>query len=523
MAVLISTVHRFVIATWLHPGFDEAYYYLYTLNPQWSYFDHPLLVGWVTQFGIALTGEVTQLTIRLGSLLLYTLALVLLALAGRHLFSPRTGRFTLALAAGIPIFHVAFGTLILPDSPLIFFWALTIYVAALEFFPTSLIHSRPYQPTWKLSLLCALVGLACLGKYHGLALGLGLTLFCVGQSKYRRVFTSPYFAVGVGLFLLCWLPILYWNSQHDWASFRYQSNRASEEGGAFRWGNLGLAVAKEMAYLFPTFGIPMAGLGLLRLSQLGRRVHGRGERYALVVALSMPLIVVMTWVGGFRDILPTWPMPGFLGLTLLLAESADRHWQSWHGWLKPIWWGSLGVILLLETVGLAHVSGGLLQKPNPLSPSLAVIPIEEDASTQLFDVQQLRQQFIRDPQLAQALAESDFIFTNHYFLGGQIAMALTPLHQTPITCYAQDVRGFAFWSTPNQWVGRTGLFITSALFEQFPGQDDPMTAYSPYFQSFRFLGEVPILRAGIPGQRFRIYEGVQQTRPYPRPYGLGSF
>lgn len=47
---------RLTIATILPPGFDEAYYYVYTLHPDWSYFDHPPLVGVLTALGIWLTG-----------------------------------------------------------------------------------------------------------------------------------------------------------------------------------------------------------------------------------------------------------------------------------------------------------------------------------------------------------------------------------------------------------------------------------------------------------------------------------
>jgi len=42
---------RCVIAFWLYPGFDEAYYYLYSLHLDWSYFDHPVLVALTTGFG----------------------------------------------------------------------------------------------------------------------------------------------------------------------------------------------------------------------------------------------------------------------------------------------------------------------------------------------------------------------------------------------------------------------------------------------------------------------------------------
>lgn len=98
---------RSAIAVWLPPGFDEAYYYLYTQHLDWSYFDHPLMVGLSTGFGPWLTGYVSQFTIRIGSLLLYTGALMLLYLTSVRLFSQKAAFLTVAIASLIPIFFLS--------------------------------------------------------------------------------------------------------------------------------------------------------------------------------------------------------------------------------------------------------------------------------------------------------------------------------------------------------------------------------------------------------------------------------
>ena len=125
---------RSAIALWLPAGFDEGYYYLYSLHPDWSYFDHPLLVALTTGFGPLLTHTVSPFTIRLGSLLLHTGSLLLLYLTSVRLFSRQAAILTLAIATLIPIFQLGFGVLTLPDSPLMFFWTATLYVAVCEFF-----------------------------------------------------------------------------------------------------------------------------------------------------------------------------------------------------------------------------------------------------------------------------------------------------------------------------------------------------------------------------------------------------
>ncbi|MFQ3584871.1 MAG: glycosyltransferase, partial [Cyanobacteriota bacterium] len=134
---------------------------------------------------------------------------------------------------------------------------------------------------------------------------------------------------------------------------------------------------------------------------------------------------------------------------------------------------------------------------------------------QLVQIEQLRQAFQTDAALAGALAEADFIFTNVYFLAGQIGMALAPLTDKPLTCLDGDLRGFAFWSEPQDWLGQDGLLITSELFR--PSEGIPAT-YGDYFASLEPVADIPLLRAGAVAQTFQVYLARQMLRPYPRPY-----
>ncbi|MFS8831238.1 glycosyltransferase, partial [Synechococcus sp. R8-2] len=169
------------------------------------------------------------------------------------------------------------------------------------------------------------------------------------------------------------------------------------------------------------------------------------------------------------------------------------------------------MVSLVVGVGLAHVRYGLLQEPG----GMGLWPVERDPSTQLIEIEQLRQRFRTDPRLAQALEEAEFVFTNAYFLGGQIAMALAPLTDKPLTCLDADLRGFAFWSQPQDWLGQDGLLITSKLFQ--PRAGIPAT-YGDYFAQIEPVAEVPLVRAGAVAQTFQVYLARQMRKPYPRPY-----
>ncbi|PSB26281.1 ArnT family glycosyltransferase [Stenomitos frigidus] len=550
---------RGAIAVWLPPGFDEGYYYLYTRHPDWSYFDHPLLVALTTGFGPWLTGLVSPFTIRLGTLLLHTGSLLLLDLTSARLFSTRAATLTLAIATLVPIFQLGFGVLTLPDSPLMFFWTAALYVAVCEFFepqdakqqndtasplssPASLSPSVPlsplYRPSYKLAIVGLLVGLACLGKYHGLALGFGLLGFCLTNSRYRAALLSPWMLASLGLFLLAISPIVVWNAQHDWVSLRFQSGRAVPDRG-YSLLDLLVTFLAGVAYLFPTFGFPLWWVsGKALVGQLGRGVGTQGDQReqlktqnsnlphtphptphtphsspltSLILWLALPLMLIFTFMGGYRSILPTWAMPGFWGATLLLGQQA----VSWQRRTVKRWLvGSGLVITSLLLVALLHVTIGTLQKPSRYAWFGGFLTPSNDASTQLIDIQQLRRGFADSPLLTTAMQATDFFFTNDIYLAGQLGMAIAPLNPKPITCFDKDLRGFAFWSTRDEWVGQSGLLVTTAVQAR-----STVNQYQEYFKEIQKIAAIPIQRGGSIVQVIEIYQCKTMLQPYPRPYG----
>ncbi len=521
--LLTGFLVRLVISIWLHPGFDEAYYYLYTLHPDWSYFDHPPLVAITTSIGIWLTGEVSQFTIRIGTLLLYTGSLIFLYLAALQLYSRQIAINTLAIASAIPIFQIAFGILNIPDTPLLFFWAMSLWLAAQEFFARHV-----YIPSYRLTLLCLIVGLACLGKYHGFVLGLGLFGFCLFSRDYRRALTSKWFLIGIPIFLVTISPVLYWNVIHEWVSFKFQSQRAIPDDD-YHFDRVLLTLSIEMLYLFPIFGFPLLWATIRTTIQQARNFNWRqyingtniknewdAEKRSLILWLSLPLILGLTIVSGYQQILPAWKMPGYWSATILLAERIDISRRYWSNRVLYRWFfGSIGVVLLLYSIALSHIGFGTFQTPSK-SAILGLMPLEIDTSTQMIDIQQLRQGFTSNSQLNTALQTADFVFTNRYYLGGQIGMAIEPIFHKPITCFDKDPRGFAFWSKSQQWVGKNSIYLGTKTFDV---DLDAKKRYPPYFKSLTKLGEIPIRRGGEVVETFSVYQAQQMLKPYPRPYG----
>lgn len=511
MVILVAgLLVRSAIAFALPAGFDEGYYYLYTQHLDWSYFDHPLLVALATGIGPWLTGIVSPFTIRVGSLLLFTGSLLLLYRTSTQLFSIRAAELTLAIASLIPIFLLAFGVMTLPDSPLIFFWTATLTIAAAEFFRSA----DGYQPSYRLALIGLSVGLACLGKYHGLALGFGLVGFCL--TRQRRVFTSPWFLVGVGLFGLAIAPILIWNLQHDWISLRFQSGRAVPDRG-YSLTDLLVTFLVGAAYLLPSFGFPLwwaSGKATWRAIQANRAPKGAADqnadsvKLAFVLWTALPLMVGFTLMGGYRPILPTWAMPGFWSASLLLGVWAEQ-WQGRSPRAVKRWLTGSGLAIApLLLIALLHVRLGVLQKPSQFALLGGWLPPSYDASVQLLDLAQVRSALTR----SQILDSVDFLFTNDIYLAGQVGMAIAP-NPKPITCFDSDLRGFAFWSTATEWVGKTGLLMTPAA-----QAEQTIAQYTGYFRQIQLVGEISLQRGGAIVEILRLYRCQPLLKPYPRPY-----
>ena len=532
--LLGGLIYRTIVAIWLLPGFDEAYYYLYSRHLNWSYFDHPVMVALTTGLGWWTTGIISPLTIRVGALLLYGISLMLLYLAARRMYNPAVGQMTMAFGTLMPLIVIAFGILTSPDNGLMLFWSATLLAALWEFFPNRrrLNHygviGNAYIPTWRVALLGGLVGLACISKYHGFILGLGLVGFCLSRRPYRKVFQSLWLLASVGCFALALFPLLYWNAQHDWISFRFhlgmRFDGGTNEPNPFRLGQMISYWLLSNVYLFPLFGLPLWWVTLRQAGQQlmlsltpswdPQEAQGR-DQLALVLWLSLPIALLFTVLGGKQQIFPAWPAPGYWGLLIVLGAQTVI-WQRRRPRLVQRWlWGSGLFLAILSVVALLHLQLGFLQQPSRYAPFGGLIPVEQDGSTELIDTLQLRRLIADDPQLQDVLPEVGFIFTNEYYLGGYFDMAIHPLRDVPLTAFSPDPRGFAFWFNPTEWLGQDALYMTLDRFAQNP---DILAQYQLLFESVEPLTTLDLRRGGEVTETIHVFKASGFKKPYVYPY-----
>lgn len=182
---------------------DEAYYWVWSQNPDWGYFDHPPMIAWWIAGGYAIIKN--TLGVRLVSVVLNSFALFLL---GSTLeMNNQKQRQVFWLIIGSVIILNVYGFLATPDAPLLFFTLL--YLFSLKKFLEK-----------DTLLMSVLLGISFAGlmysKYHA-ALLIAFTLLPLTLYLWKK--PRFYLAAAIGLSL--YLPHLNWLAEHDFISFRY--------------------------------------------------------------------------------------------------------------------------------------------------------------------------------------------------------------------------------------------------------------------------------------------------------------
>lgn len=307
--LIISVVIRGFLAGFHEFGNDEVYYWTYALYPDWSHFDHPGMVGWIMQlFSLNLLFD-SEFALRLSSVVLMTVDTWLIYLIGTQLKDKITGFFAALLYTSSLYAFVITGVFIMPDTPLMFFTLLSIYLFIRYFTTKSNMaietHGRASLQCNAFLLLAGLfAGLAMLSKYSAASILAGVGLYILFFN--RKELKNKYLYLSALISALCLLPILIWNMQNDFISFTFHGDRVSLFGKP-RFDYLGIELAGELLYNNPIVYILII-IALIAFFRKKFKIEKTGNRLLLLTALP--------WIGTFiyfsftRSTLPHWSAPG---------------------------------------------------------------------------------------------------------------------------------------------------------------------------------------------------------------------
>jgi 4-amino-4-deoxy-L-arabinose transferase-like glycosyltransferase len=408
---------------------DEAHYALYGLHLDWSYFDHPPMVGWLQ--ALVLPFSDTEFALRLWPIVLSSATALLLYGFTQRLFPhdhPWLGFWSVAFYQSGLLFQ-ALGLALVPETPLLFFTLLAL-LALLR----ALDHDR--WSDWLIFGLC--VGLAGLSKYTAVTLILSTALFVILQRRgdvlrMPKLWMALFLAALVALLVIT--PVLYWNANHDWISFRYQLGHGFRAKD-WEWLRFGLSQLGQLFAYAPALYV----FGLFALIGGAQAWRDRGVQLTLLVVV--PVLLLFLSGSGREETLPHWTALAWAGVTPLATRWILQHWTQRS--VRFLVYGSAGYSLLLLALLYTLLLVPTLPFPGSRHPLSPLLGWPEAAAR----AQALRAEFAREEPEAVLLVPN-------WSLASRLAWYARPL---PVQVTDTRFDQFDLWfGTPR--VGTDGVLV----------------------------------------------------------------
>lgn len=285
--LLIWAILNLLSAAFTGLAHDEAYYWLYSQNLDWGFYDHPPSIAVMIKAGYILFENAFGL--RLLNVLTGWISLFLL-----WKICTKYGEdflLFISLISGIIIFHV-YGFIVVPDGPLLassifYFWALEKYL-----------NSDKVKFVFILALSIALM---LYSKYHGFLI-LFFTITAVPELLKKRSFWL------VALFsLILFLPHIIWQIENNYPSLQYH---------LLGRGNRAYTIFFSLNYFLGLILIsgPLIGF-ILWYAVFKVRITSKWER---ILKFNVLGVVVFFFFSSFYSkIEPNWNIPVIIPLLIL--------------------------------------------------------------------------------------------------------------------------------------------------------------------------------------------------------------
>lgn len=306
---------------------DEAYYWDWSRQLDWSYYSKPPLIAWLIALTTSVLGE-SEFSIRLPAAVAGTLGLWMVYELGRRLYGHQAGVWALVVVAVSPGM-TALCLLMTVDAPFLLTWAVAVYCLWRMF------ESSRGDVRWLVPAIVA-TGVGLLAKQSALGLFPLAILFLASGESDRRLLRSPVLWSWVLGSLAFLLPVVWWNHGHSWITIAHTSEHLDlESSSLIRHLTLYFEfAASQFGILSPLVAslVTIAMVGLIVVAFQQRR-----ERF-LVCFGSLPLFAI-TLMSFFQRVQPNWPVA--LHLTTLVGLAAWRcellsfsnRWDYWRRWL----------------------------------------------------------------------------------------------------------------------------------------------------------------------------------------------
>lgn len=417
-AALVAVKAWITHAAGVEMHYDEAQYWEWSQQLDWSYYSKGPLVAWLIALSEALFGH-GEWQVRLPAWLAHGALLFVVFRFALDVWNDRAAAWWAVVIILLTPMYFTLGLVMTTDIWLFLCWAVGLWAVY-----RALIFERPRA--WY--SVGAAVGVGALTK-----LSIGLLPAAVGiavllHPRWRAQLKSPHLWGGLALMALIMSPVVFWNATHDWVMLRH-------EGGHI--GETNWSVLRAFQFLAEQIGALSPLVALVAISVLWRPPKHGGHR--LLWGLSLAWIAFFVFKALGAKVQVNWPAACYLSLLILFAGHVP-HLATWQ---RRVMFAGFGLALVLMFIAYFPYTLGLTNKQDAFKDTKAWRAPVNALSAQTPPV--------------------DFILASNYKMAAEAAF----YWPTRLPVYVVNESGRRFnqhdlWPSIDREAGRDGLWVSAS-------------------------------------------------------------
>jgi undecaprenyl-diphosphatase len=353
--ILFFTLFRLIYSSTFQLAPDETNYWQWSRHLAWGYYDQAPMIAWAIKLATLVFGH-TEVAVRFSSVLAMAIASAYLVMIAKRWIGVSAAFNTAVLTQGIFEFNVG-GLLATPDGLQAAAWAAASYHVARGYG-----DNRWFQ--WIAGGLW--FGFGMLSKYTMVIFLPGAFLYGLISRTHRQRLANirPY--VGVMLGILMFMPVILWNIDSGWSSFRH----VAYIGGANTTFSLHIKYLAD--YFASQAGLlsPLAFI-LVLLSwyrSLRKKYWAEEWIYPYLFFTSFPMVAGFALLSLHTRVYGNWPGSGYLTVSILAAaffgSKSEYYFRGTNIDIgRKIWLWAIGTSYLLTAIVLLQVVCPVLPIP----------------------------------------------------------------------------------------------------------------------------------------------------------------
>jgi len=450
---------------------DEAHYWEWSRRLDLSYYSKGPMIAYLIYLGTSVSGD-TVFGVRIMAVIFSAFSSILLYNLGKNLYDEKVGISSAILIQMIPLFST-FGVLFTIDSPFIFFWMLSLYLfwkAAGIGLRTKDLNSEsqnsnphissnnpPTPPLEKggeggfekgghreiknfsLVYWCLLglsIGLGLLTKYTMASFYLCAFLFLSLVKEHRKLLLTkgPYIAFIISL--LVFSPVIVWNINHDWVTFKHTAGQAHLEDG----------IQISLKSFFEFFGSQLGVITPLLLILMAVSIWGLRKKRegAFLFWFSIPVIAFFLLKSVQAKVQANWALPGYLTGIIALSAYYIRGFYSQGKVTKIVI--ATAILLSVLVTAVAHY------------PSIINLPVKLDITSRIRGWKELGAE-VTQIYKQMSINRPVFIFSDRYQVSSELAFYVKGHPATYCINLDRRMNQYDLWPGFNNLLKYDAIFV----------------------------------------------------------------